>query len=80
MLLKDIESKAIRIIEEALSYSTNEIKKEHNLESDLHMDKLDIVEIIMDLEEEFNIDISDEEMEEFSTVQSIINCVESKIE
>lgn len=80
MLLKDIESKAIRIIEEVLSYSTNEIKKEHNLESDLHMDKLDIVEIIMDLEEEFNIDISDEEMEEFSTVQSIINCVESKIE
>lgn len=53
-----------------------EINENSNLEEDLGMDSLDVVEFTMELEKEFDIVISDTEMEEWVTVQDVLNTLE----
>ena len=53
-----------------------EIKDDSTLENDLGCDSLDIVEIVMELEREFNIQIPDEEVEDLETVTHLFECVE----
>jgi acyl carrier protein len=61
-----------------LGYSTKDIKETDSLEDDLTMDELDRVELTMSLEEEFGIEIPDEDSEKFSTVKDIIDYLISK--
>ncbi len=56
----------------------SEIKLESKIVEDLDADSLDIVEMIIDFEEEFDIEISDEEFEKVSTVEDIVKFIESK--
>lgn len=53
----------------------NEIKVEHNIIEDLGADSLDVVEIIMSLEEEFEIEIPDDEAEQVKTVADTVAMV-----
>ncbi|MBQ2096484.1 MAG: acyl carrier protein [Firmicutes bacterium] len=65
------------IIAEQLSVEDIEkITLETSLTNDLEADSLDAVEIIMALEEEYDIEIPDEVAEEFKTVGDIVKCVE----
>ena len=65
------------IIAEQLSVDDiEEITMETSLTKDLEADSLDAVEIIMALEEEYDIEIPDEVAEEFKTVGDIVKCVE----
>ena len=65
------------IIAEQLSVDDiEEITMETSLMKDLEADSLDAVEIIMALEEEYEIEIPDEVAEEFKTVGDIVKCVE----
>ena len=65
------------IIAEQLSVDDiEEITMETSLTKDLEADSLDAVEIIMALEEEYDIEIPDEVAEEFKTVADIVKCVE----
>ncbi|MBP5750527.1 MAG: acyl carrier protein [Firmicutes bacterium] len=65
------------IIAEQLSVDDiEEITMETSLMKDLEADSLDAVEIIMALEEEYDIEIPDEVAEEFKTVGDIVKCVE----
>ena len=54
------------------------VKEEDSLKDDLGLDDLDIIELVMTLEEEFNIEIDDSVTENFTTVQSIIDYLQSK--
>lgn len=56
-----------------------ELKMEDNLRDDLWFDSLDCVEVIMDVEKEFDITIPDEEAEKFRIVQDVVEMVESKL-
>ena len=68
------------IIAEQLSVDDiEEITMETSLTKDLEADSLDAVEIIMALEEEYDIEIPDEVAEEFKTVGDIVKCVEDYI-
>ena len=58
-------------------YST--IQMNSNLKSDLGADSLDAVEIIMELEDEFNIQIPDEDAASLETVASVVRYLERKI-
>lgn len=49
----------------------SEVKPEMTLEGDLCMDSLDLVELVMGLEEEFDLTISDEDAEQWKTVEDI---------
>ena len=65
------------IIAEQLSVEDIEkITLETSLTNDLEADSLDAVEIIMALEEEYDIEIPDEVAEEFKTVGDLVKCVE----
>ncbi len=67
------------IIAEQLNIEGASIKPDTNLMKDLEADSLDAVEIIMALEEEYDIEIPDEEAERFQTVEDIVKYVEANI-
>lgn len=54
------------------------VDEEDDLVHDLNGDALDIIELVMTLEEQFNISISDEEAEHIRFVKDVLNCVTSK--
>lgn len=65
------------IIVDQLSVDPSKVSGETNLMKDLEADSLDAVEIIMAIEEEYNIEIPDEEAEKFQTVNDLIKYVET---
>ena len=70
-----VEDKIKKIIAEKLSVDLSEIVPEANFIDDLGADSLDLVELIMSMEEEFDIEISDEKAEELVTVKDAIDYV-----
>jgi len=67
------EDRLKKIIAEQLSVSEEEVTPEANFIDDLNADSLDLVELIMSLEEEFNVKISDEDAEKIRTVQDAMD-------
>jgi len=72
-----IEDKIKEIITEKLSVEMDEIVPEASFVDDLGADSLDLVELIMTMEEEFDIDISDEDAEKLVTVKDAIDYINS---
>ncbi len=77
--MSEIESKVKKIIEEKLSVNADQITNEAKFAEDLKADSLDTVELVMALEDEFGLDIPDEEAEKIKTVQDAIDYIGSKI-
>lgn len=71
--MSDNHTKIKRLLAEHLGAKEEELTLEARLIEDLGADSLDIVEIVMALEEEFEFDISDEDAEKFTTVQDLVN-------
>ena len=65
------------IIAEQLSIEPDEITEESSFIDDLGADSLDIVELIMALEEEFDMEIPDEDAEKISTVGDVIEYIKN---
>ena len=63
-----INDRLKRIISEQLGVDESQVTPDASFEEDLNADSLDLVELIMSLEEEFNIEISEEEAEKIRTV------------
>jgi len=77
--MEEIQAKVIQIISEQLGKDESEIKMSSHFIEDLDADSLDTVELVMALEEEFDIDIPDESAEKITTVESAVDfIVESK--
>lgn len=70
-----IESKIINIVTEQLSLRDDDVKADSRFVDDLGADSLDIVELIMEMEEEFDIEIPDEDIEKIVTVQNVIDYI-----
>lgn len=66
------------VIVEQLSVNENEVKLESRFVDDLGADSLDVVELVMALEEKFEIEIPDEEAEKIATVKDVVDYIESK--
>lgn len=77
--MNNIEEKVKEIIAEQLGVKKEEIKPESSFVDDLGADSLDTVEIVMALEEEFGIEIPDEDAEKISTVGEAIQYIENKV-
>ena len=72
-----IEERVKKIIVEQLGIKEEDVKPEASFVEDLGADSLDTVELVMALEEEFDIEIPDEEAEKITTVQSAIDYVQN---
>lgn len=75
--MKNIEERIKKIIIEKLDIKEENIFNEASFIDDLGADSLDTVELIMALEEEFNIEISDEAAEKINTIQKSIDYVKN---
>jgi len=77
--MEEIQAKVVQIISEQLGKDESEIKMNSHFIEDLDADSLDTVELVMALEEEFEVDIPDESAEKITTVQSAVDFIaESK--
>ena len=72
-----VEEKVKKIIAEKLSVDLDEVVPEASFVDDLGADSLDLVELIMSMEEEFDMDISDEDAEQIASVKDAINYINS---
>ncbi|MCK4487968.1 MAG: acyl carrier protein [Desulfobacterales bacterium] len=70
-----VEEKIKKIVAEKLSVVPDEVVPEASFVDDLGADSLDLVELIMAMEEAFDIEITDEEAEKLQTVRDSINYI-----
>ena len=73
-----IEPRIKKIIEEQLGVEGDRIKPEASFIDDLGADSLDIVELVMAMEEEFDIEIPDDDAEKLRTVSDVTKYLQSK--
>ena len=71
--------KVRKILSEQLEIDEDKITMQSNLAEDLKADSLDIVELIMELETEFSIEIPDDDLPKVTHVSDIVNYLESKL-
>ena len=72
-----VQEKVIAVIAKQLEISESEVKMDSLFIDDLGADSLDIVDLIMALEDEFDIEISDEDAEDIKTVKDIVDYINS---
>jgi len=70
-----IEEKVIKIVMEQLNVSREECVSEAYFIDDLGADSLDIVELVMAMEENFDIEISEEELKRIRTIQDVVDYI-----
>jgi len=71
-----LKEKVYRVIAEKLEIDSDEIVPEASFIDDLGADSLDLVELIMSMEEEFELDIDDKDAEKMKTVQDVLDYLE----
>lgn len=67
-----------KIIVDRLGVDESEVKMEASFKDDLGADSLDVVELVMELEDEFEMEISDEDAEKISTVGEVIEYINAR--
>lgn len=75
-----IEERVKKVVEDQLSVNPDQISREASFIDDLGADSLDTVELVMALEEEFGVEIPDEEAEKITKVGEAIDYIEAHLE
>ncbi|MGA1790930.1 MAG: acyl carrier protein [bacterium] len=78
-MAEEVKSKVTKIIVDQLGVDEKEVTPKASFIDDLGADSLDIVELVMALEEEFDIEISDEEAEKITKVQEAVEFIQSHV-
>jgi acyl carrier protein len=76
----EIEEKVIQIVSEQMSVDKGEISRDTSFVNDLNADSLDTVELVMELEDEFDLSIPDDEAEKLGTVGEAIDYIKNHLE
>ena len=79
MKLEEVQAKLKEIVMDRLNAEEEQIKPEASFVEDLGADSLDIVELIMGIEEEFDIEIPDEDAEKLTSVGEAMNYTLAKL-
>ncbi|TFJ94633.1 acyl carrier protein [Lentibacillus salicampi] len=75
--MADVFDKVKDIIVDKLEVEESQVKMEASFKDDLEADSLDVVELVMELEDEFDMEIADEEAEKINTVGDAVNYINS---
>ena len=75
----DVLGKVQDIVAKQLEVDKEKVQPEANFATDLGADSLDTVELVMALEEEFDIEIPDEQAEQIGTVQAAVDYIEKQV-
>ena len=78
--MASVEQKVREIIVEQLGVDPEQVTREASFVEDLGADSLDTVELVMALEEEFDLEIQDEEAEKLATVGDAIEYIQGRLE
>lgn len=70
--------RVVEIIKEQLNMDNAEIKMETSFKEDLNVDSLDLFELVMALEEEYNTEIPSEDLEKLTTVGAVVEYLKNK--
>ncbi|MBB6443803.1 acyl carrier protein [Bacillus benzoevorans] len=76
--MADVLERVTKIIVDRLGVEESEIKLEASFKDDLGADSLDVVELVMELEDEFDMEISDDDAEKIATVGDAVNYIQAK--
>ena len=76
----DLETRVTALIVEQLGVSKDEANTKASFIDDLGADSLDIVELVMSLEEEFDVEIPDEDAEKIQTIGDAVSYVKERLE
>ncbi|HLS67505.1 MAG TPA: acyl carrier protein [Pseudogracilibacillus sp.] len=77
--MSDVFERVKEIIVEQLDVDEADVTMEASFRDDLEADSLDVVELVMELEDEFDLEIADEEAENINTVGDAVTYIEEKI-
>ncbi|MCA1995318.1 MAG: acyl carrier protein [Coleofasciculus sp. S288] len=77
---EEIFDRVKKIVAEQLEVDPDNVTPEANFANDLNADSLDTVELVMALEEEFDIEIPDEAAEQIATVKAAVDYISNKVE
>ncbi len=77
--MEDIMERVTKIIVDRLGVEESQVTPDASFKDDLGADSLDVVELVMELEDQFDMEISDEEAEKISTVGDAVNYIKSKL-
>ena len=75
--MSEVLNKVVDIVCDQLSVSKDDVNPESSFVEDLGADSLDTVELVMAFEEEFDLEIPDDEAEKITTIQSAVEWIES---
>jgi acyl carrier protein len=75
--MSDILERVKKVVSEQLSVEGADVRPESSFQDDLGADSLDLVELIMAMEEEFDIKIDDETAQKIKTVQNAVDLIKS---
>ena len=75
--MSEIQEKVVKIVVDKLGVKESEVTPEATFTGDLGADSLDTVELVMEFEKEFGIQVADEEAEKFQTVGDVITYIEA---
>ncbi len=76
--MSDVYDRVKRIVVDRLGVEEAQVTSEASFKDDLGADSLDVVELVMELEDEFDLEISDEDAEKITTVGDVVKYIESR--
>ncbi|RKD75403.1 MULTISPECIES: acyl carrier protein [Sinobaca] len=76
--MADVEERVKGIVVERLGVEETEVTREARFKEDLGADSLDVVELVMELEDEFDLEISDEDAEKIVTVADVVDYIQAQ--
>ena len=76
--MENVEQRVKKIVAEQLGVAEGEIKNESSFVDDLGADSLDTVELVMAFEEEFGVEVPDEDAEKLQAVGDVVKYIEEK--
>ena len=77
--MSTVLERVTKVIVDRLGVDESEVKMEASFRDDLGADSLDVVELVMELEDEFEMEISDDDAEKIATVGDAVSYIEAKV-